>query len=116
FRLQPPGESLSIRILETDGQGPIFAAAMSGARREVTTPNLVRAFTRVPLLTFKVIAAIHWEALKLWCKGAKFHSQPTQTPAEVRASGDASVAVATSGDRKWKASPASRLPQKQPFA
>jgi DUF1365 family protein len=31
----------------------------------------------MPFVTAKTIAAIHWQALKLWRKGASFHSRPT---------------------------------------
>ena len=33
----------------------------------------------MPLLTIKVVAAIHWEALKLWLKGVPLTRKP---PAE----------------------------------
>ena len=34
--------------------------------------NLLYQFLRHPLMSFKVIAAIHFEALRLWLKGVKF--------------------------------------------
>jgi DUF1365 family protein len=37
---------------------------------------LLHAFFRYPLLTAKVMGAIHWEALRLWIKGAKYHPRP----------------------------------------
>src|SRR6185312_9204931 len=40
FRLTPPGEKVRIRILETDAEGPLLAAAFSGRRRALTTSNL----------------------------------------------------------------------------
>ena len=42
------------------------------------------ALVRYPLMTLKVIGAIHWEALKLWRKGAPFHSQPKYDPESAR--------------------------------
>lgn len=69
FRLTPPGEKVRIRILETDAEGPLLAAAFSGRRRALTTGNLVVMLVRLPLVTAKVIAGIHWEATKLWLKG-----------------------------------------------
>jgi DUF1365 family protein len=76
FRIRPPGESFSIRILETDPEGPIFSAAMTGRREPLTTRAAAKAFAAVPLLTLKVMAAIHWQALKLWLKGARYYPQP----------------------------------------
>jgi len=70
FRISPPGEQIRVRILETDEGGPVFAAAFSGRRHVLTSRSLLGAFLAIPLLTFKVVAAIHWEALRLWLKGA----------------------------------------------
>jgi len=71
FRVSPPGEYVKLRILETDREGPLLAATFSGRRRSLTTAALSRAFFALPLVTFKIVAAIHWEALRLWLKGAR---------------------------------------------
>ncbi|WP_157460983.1 DUF1365 family protein, partial [Bradyrhizobium genomosp. I (2014)] len=34
--------------------------------------SLLAALFGLPFLTFKVIAAIHWEAMRLWLKGAPY--------------------------------------------
>jgi DUF1365 family protein len=72
FRVSPPGESIRLRILETDSEGPLLSATFSGNRATLTSLALLRAFIALPLVTFKIIAAIHWEALRLWLKGARF--------------------------------------------
>ena len=71
FRISPPGEQVKLRILETDRNGPLLAATFSGQRRPLSTPALARAFLALPLFTVKIIAAIHWQALRLWLKGAR---------------------------------------------
>jgi len=76
FRLQPPGETLKLRILETDAQGPILAATFNGRREEATTATLLANFLRIPLLTFKIVAAIHWEAMRLYLKGLRIRTRP----------------------------------------
>lgn len=76
FRLRPPGADVAVRILETDREGPILAASFHGRIRDLTTPALLRAFFFLPFQTAKVIGGIHWEALKLWLKGVKFHARP----------------------------------------
>ncbi|MBA3325033.1 MAG: DUF1365 family protein [Rhodobacteraceae bacterium] len=43
-------------------------AAQSGAARPFTDASLARAVLGHPLMTLKVVAAIHWEALRLWLK------------------------------------------------
>jgi hypothetical protein len=71
FRVLPPDQSVKLRILETDGNGPLLAATFNGRRRALNTQQLLRAFFAFPLVTFKIMAAIHWEALRLWIKGAR---------------------------------------------
>jgi DUF1365 family protein len=71
FLVSPPAERVKLRILESDREGPLLAATFSGTRHALTTAALLRSFCALPLLTFKIIAAIHWEALRLWLKGAR---------------------------------------------
>jgi DUF1365 family protein len=78
FRMRPPGETVHIRILECDARDPVLAATFQGARQPFTTATLARACLALPLMTFKVVAAIHWQALKLWLKGAKYIPETPQ--------------------------------------
>ena len=80
FRLSRPGESLRVRILENDSDGPILAATFSGRREALSTPGLLRALLAVPLLTFKVVAGIHYEAFRLWWKGIAVKRRPAPPP------------------------------------
>lgn len=76
FRLTEPDERLSILIRETVPEGPLLVATMIGRRAPLTDGALLRAFVARPLMTLKVITAIHWQALRLWRKGATFHRRP----------------------------------------
>jgi uncharacterized protein len=60
-----------LRILETGREGPVLAATFNGSHRALDTKELLRAFFALPLVTMKIMAAIHWEALRLWLKGAR---------------------------------------------
>lgn len=71
FRVSSPGPSLRVRIVERDRDGAVMAAALKGERRELTNLRVLGAFARTPLLGLKVLAAIHWEALRLWAKGIR---------------------------------------------
>ena len=71
FRVRPPGERVQLRILETGREGPVLAATFNGRYRPLTTKELLRVFLAMPLVTMKIMAAIHWEALRLWLKGAR---------------------------------------------
>jgi uncharacterized protein len=81
FRVSPPGHTVKLRILETDRDGPLLAATFNGRRRALTTKTLLRSFFSLPLVTFKIVAAIHWEALRLWLKGARLRPRPNAAPA-----------------------------------
>lgn len=69
FHIEPPDDKVLVRIDETDPQGMLLRASFAGERRELTDGALLRALFAYPLMTLKVTAAIHWEALKLWAKG-----------------------------------------------
>jgi uncharacterized protein len=71
FRVSLPAERVRLHILETDREGPLLAASFSGRRRDLTTSALLRSLFALPLVSFKIVAAIHWEALRLWLKGAR---------------------------------------------
>lgn len=76
FRVSPPADEVKLRILETDAEGPLLAATFHGKHRALTTNALLRSFFGLPLVTFKIMAAIHWEALRLWLKGARLVPRP----------------------------------------
>lgn len=76
FRIMPPSDTVRLRILETDRDGPLLAATFSGRRQALTSRALLRSALALPLLTFKIMAAIHWEALRLWLKGARLVPRP----------------------------------------
>ncbi len=76
FRVRRPGEELQFRILESDAEGPLLSASFSGKATPLATGSLVRQLLKIPLLGFKIVAGIHFEALRLWLKGAKFHKSP----------------------------------------
>ncbi|RLQ88029.1 DUF1365 domain-containing protein [Notoacmeibacter ruber] len=78
FRVLPPGEAVKLRIHETDREGPLFEAVFAGRQHPVTTRSLLGYLFAIPFLPFKIYAAIHWEALKLWIKGVKFRGAGDQ--------------------------------------
>ena len=71
FRVQPPADSVKIRILEQDRNGPLLSATFSGERHPFTTKALAHCLLVTLGLTWKVTVGIHYEALRLWLKGMK---------------------------------------------
>lgn len=76
FRLTVPGEHLNVAIHQFTGEGKILTATWTGEYRPLTDKEMLKAVLRHPLMTFKVIAGIHWEAFHLWRKGAKYIKKP----------------------------------------
>jgi DUF1365 family protein len=83
FRLSRPGERLKVVIREYENDGLLLIAAQTGLRRPFTDTQLLMQVVRVPLQTLKVMTAIHWQALKIWIKGAVFHRKPAPPIEEV---------------------------------
>lgn len=76
FRVQPPTKRIALAIEGSDAQGPVIVASLAGNRRSLTDAALLGAFFLFPFMTFKVVAGIHWEALKLWIKGMRLRPKP----------------------------------------
>ena len=72
FRLLKPGNKISVIIDQNDKDGKILYASQDGVKSEITNSNMTKSYLKHPLMTFKIILAIHFEAFKLWSKGIKF--------------------------------------------
>lgn len=64
------------RIDYCDAQGPLLQTSVSGALQPATAAALRGALRRHPLLTFGVIARIHWQALRLWAARLRLFHKP----------------------------------------
>ena len=71
FKILIPGNRLSVVIDQRDSEGKLLFASQDGKRCELTSKNLLFSYLKHPLMTFKIISAIHFEALRLWLKGIK---------------------------------------------
>jgi len=72
FRLLKPGNKISVIIDQYENEDKILYASQDGIRTAFNTKYLIKSFLNHPLMTFKIIIAIHYEAFKLWSKGIKF--------------------------------------------
>ncbi len=72
FRLLKPGEKLSVIIDQYHENEKILYASQDGKRENFNSKELLNSYLKHPLMTFKIISAIHFEAFKLWTKGIKF--------------------------------------------
>lgn len=76
FRFSAHGARHVARVDYHDASGPQLLTAISGRAQPLTRARLARALLAHPAFTFGVIARIHWQALRLWWKGAPFHAKP----------------------------------------
>jgi DUF1365 family protein len=69
FSVRTPGEDVFTGITLSDEAGGLVTAWFEGRREELTDGALLKVALAFPLMTLKVIAGIHWEAIKLILKG-----------------------------------------------
>jgi len=86
FRIRPPGDDVMLAINEEEAGRPILTATFAGKRKALTDAALLGMLLRHPLMTLKVVAAIHFEAVRLMWKGVARHAHGT-APATIAASG-----------------------------
>ena len=72
FKILKPGEKISVIINQYQENEKILYASQDGKRVDFNSKELLKSYLKHPLMTFKIISAIHYEAFKLWTKGIKF--------------------------------------------
>jgi DUF1365 family protein len=76
WQFQTPGNSLIVHMENLAEGNKLFDATLVLHRREISSSSLARVLAAFPWMTLKVIAAIHWQALRLWLKRCPVHQHP----------------------------------------
>ncbi len=76
WRCSSPDEELAVKIASQQAGETLFTAHMELTRRSFSDRELARSLCRYPLMTARVVAAIYWQALRLWWKKCPFHTHP----------------------------------------
>ncbi|MEL6979778.1 MAG: DUF1365 domain-containing protein [Pseudomonadota bacterium] len=95
FTAPPPGERLALRIKEADAAGDELIATWSGRAEPLSDARIARRFATHPALGFRVIALIHWHALRLALKGVPMIGRRMASPAAQR--GESAAYAAENG-------------------
>ena len=82
FRFDVTDQRIGIFIDYSAGKGGLLATLV-GKLEPLTNAGIVAACLRRPFGSRRVLALIHWQALKLWWKGATFRSRPVPPADEV---------------------------------
>jgi DUF1365 family protein len=93
FRIVAPGEAVAIGVDVDDEQGLVLAASFAGERTAMSDRALWCAWLAHPWMTIGVLAAIHWEALKIFLKGEKLRPRPAAPAEPVTVVAAAGIAV-----------------------
>jgi DUF1365 family protein len=82
FRFDVTAERIGIWIDYAQSGGGLVAT-LTGARRPLSNMSVLRSVLRRPFGARRVLALIHWQALKLWVKGAVYRARPAPPSNEV---------------------------------
>ena len=78
WRFGDPQNGIGVHMRNLAAAGRMFDATLKLEKHAVTGPALLRVLLAYPFMTLKVILAIYWQALRLWCKGAPFYPHPAR--------------------------------------
>jgi len=76
FRLVEPSDRLSVLIRQFQDGKLTLVASQQGDGYALSDRRLLTVLLQIPLMTFKVMAAIHWQALKIWLRGVSYVRKP----------------------------------------
>jgi len=79
WRFKTPTDALTVHMETARKGSKIFDATLVLDREEISAGSLARVLLAFPLMTLRIILAIHWQALKLWIKGAPVHDHPQKS-------------------------------------
>lgn len=82
FRFARSADRVTARIEHHDAEGALVITSLSGQLAPATAAEQRSVFWGYPLMTFGVIARIHWQALQLWLKRLPYVRHASQPRAQ----------------------------------
>ena len=83
FRFHQQDNKRTVAINYWHNQQLRLKTVITGSAMPLSPANLVKTFARLGWNTALVVSRIHWQALKLWRKGAVFHRKPVPPHLEI---------------------------------
>ncbi len=84
FHINQPGDKLTVGVALRIKGKPVLRTHFRGHQTPLSDLSLVKMFFSYPLMTLKVVAGIHWEALRLWRKGMVMQNRPPAPPMRIQ--------------------------------
>jgi len=81
WQFRAPGDSLAVHMNNLERGRRVFDATLVLRRRELSFRTMTEVLVQHPVMTGRVVAAIHWQALRLWLKRVPFFSHPAKLAA-----------------------------------
>ena len=78
WRFSHPGKHLAVHMENREAGDRLFDATLTLERKEITGRSLAMSLLSFPFATLGVVAAIHWQALRLWLKRVPVHTHPAK--------------------------------------
>lgn len=78
FQVSPPGDNIHCQVSSLAGEETLLDSGFRGEKHPLTDSRLLRLSLRYPLMTWQVIALIHWHAFILWIKRLPLHLKEAQ--------------------------------------
>jgi DUF1365 family protein len=72
WRIGPPGETVGVAIMVSDGRGEIFEARLQLARRHLDKTTVRHLLLKKPVMTASIVGGIYYQALKIYLKGIPY--------------------------------------------
>ncbi|TWT34551.1 DUF1365 domain-containing protein [Blastopirellula retiformator] len=76
WRVSRPEDRLTVHLENMQGDEKAFDATLGLSRRALSLPNVLKTVLWFPLMSAQMLAAIYWQALRLWWKKVPYHPHP----------------------------------------